>query len=463
MTHDLVVLGAGPAGMSAAVTAAELGVKTLLLDEQPRAGGQIYRNVAGVPAHVGKLLGPDYLAGRALVEKFAASGVELRSNSLAWDVSPDLGITALQDGHAFQVRAKQLIAATGAMERASPIPGWTLPGVMNAGAAQIAMKSGSAIPAGRIALVGAGPLLLLVTCQLLQAGAQVVALIETSEPGNSWAAVKHLPAALKAPEYLLKGLKMLMRLRRAGVPWFKGARDLRVLGAERAEGLSFTCNGRSHVLEVETVLLHHGVIPNHQLSRLLRVEHAWDPVHQAWQVVCDAHGQTSLPGFRMAGDGVAIAGALAAQASGALAALGSAHTLGRIDEAELNRRSAAHRRELARQAAVRPFLDVLYRPPAFITNPPDETVVCRCEEVTAGRIRQMAGLGCQGPNQTKFFSRCGMGPCQGRVCGNVVTQILAASLGKTPDAIGAYRIRAPLKPVPMSAVAGLASKSLEEK
>ena len=118
---------------------------------------------------------------------------------------------------------------------------------------------------------------------------------------------------------------------------------------------------------------------------------------------------------------------------------------------------------MARQTSVRPFLDVLYRPPGFITNPSDETLVCRCEEVTAGHIREMAGLGCLGPNQTKFFSRCGMGPCQGRVCGTVVTQILATSLGKTPEVIGAYRIRAPLKPVPMSAVAGLAFQSLGEK
>jgi bacterioferritin-associated ferredoxin len=158
----------------------------------------------------------------------------------------------------------------------------------------------------------------------------------------------------------------------------------------------------------------------------------------------------------MAGDGTAIAGALAAEASGALASLGVAHALGRLNGDELSRRAAPLRRALARQLAIRPFLDVMYRPPRWIVQPADDTIVCRCEEVTAGRVREMARLGCVGPNQTKFFSRCGMGPCQGRVCGTVVTQMLAAELGKTPGEIGAYRIRAPLKPIPLGAIAALA-------
>jgi len=456
MTHDLVVLGAGPAGISAAITAARHGVKTLVLDEQATPGGQIYNNVGAVSPRIAQLLGPDYRAGRPLVEQFAAAKIELRNTAVVWDVSSDLTVTALQSGQAFQVQAPQLIAATGAMERASPLPGWTLPGVMNAGAAQIAMKSGGAIPSGRVVVVGAGPLLLLVTCQLLDAGAEVVALVETAEHSNRWAALRHLPAALRAPEYLLKGLKMLHRLRIAGLPWFQGAKAVRVLGSECATGVSFESRGQSHTVLADTLLVHHGVIPNNQLSRLLRVEHVWDSKQLAWQVVCDTYGQTSLPGFRMAGDGVAISGALAAQAGGALAALGACHALGRIDSKELAQSSEPYRRALARQLAVRPFLDALYRPPTFVTDPPDDAMVCRCEEVTAGRVREMALLGCQGPNQTKFFSRCGMGPCQGRICGNVVTQILATSLDKSPQHVGAYRIRAPLKPVPMAALEQLA-------
>jgi len=462
VTHDLIVIGAGPAGMAAALTAASLGLKTVLLDEQPGAGGQIYQNVTRADANVAALLGPDYMHGRTLADQLIRSGTELRQGALVWDVARDLTVTALQDNLSFQLRAPQLIAATGAMERASPLPGWTQPGVLNAGATQIALKRAAAVPSVPVVLAGAGPLLLLVGCQLLDAGVIVAGIVETSPSANRVAALRHLPAALAAPEYLLKGLRMMRRLRSAGIPWFTQATDLAVEGKTQAEALRFSAGGRSHRIEAGVVLLHHGVVPNTQLSRLLRVEHDWDGAQLAWGPRVDAWGETSLAGFRIAGDGTSIAGALAAEASGALAAIGAAHAMRRLSDNERDQRAAPLMRALARQLRIRPFLDALYRPPEWINAPADETVVCRCEEVTAGRVREMARLGCQGPNQTKFFSRCGMGPCQGRICGLGVTQILARELGKPPAEVGAYRIRAPLKPVPMSSLASLAGKTLEE-
>ena len=454
-THDVIVIGAGPAGMAAATTAAALGLKTALLDEQPRPGGQIYRNVTACDPHVASLLGPDYTHGATAAHALQAGAAQLYPETLVWDVARDLTVTALHGGRALQLRAPQLIAATGAMERASPLPGWTLPGVMNAGAAQVAMKTGGAVPAGRVVLAGAGPLLLLVACQLLDAGVEVGAVVETAPGANRMAALQQLPRALRAWRYLLKGLQMMRRLRAARVPWFTQASDLAAHGDGHVQALLFHARGRAQRVDADCVLLHHGVIPNTQLSRLLRLEHRWDDRQLAWHVVIDDLGQTSLPGLRMAGDGTEIAGALAAEASGALASLGAAHALGRLGTEELAQRAAPLRRSLAEQWAIRPFLDELYRPPRWISEPADATIVCRCEEVTAGRIREMARLGCVGPNQTKFFSRCGMGPCQGRVCGNVVTEILAAELQRAPDAVGAYRIRAPLKPVPLGALAAL--------
>ncbi len=454
-THDVVIIGAGPAGLAAATTAAGMGLSTLLLDEQPRPGGQIYRNVTAATPRQRALLGQDYQRGLPLAEAAAGSGADIRHDTLVWDVAADLTVTGLRYGQGFQVRPLQLIIATGALERASPIPGWTLPGVLNAGAAQIAMKSGGLVPEGRVILAGAGPLLLLVACQLLDAGVEVVGLVETSPAANRRAALRHLPAALGLPAYLIKGLRMLLRLRRHGMPWHTQATALAVLGSSRASGLAFHSRGRSHQVAADTVLLHHGVVPNTQLSRLLRVDHRWSDAQDAWQVITNDFGQTSLAGLRMAGDGVAIGGAMAAESAGVLAALGAAHSLGRLTEGERDRRAATPLHRLRRETAVRPFLDALYRPSTEIVEPMDDTIVCRCEEVTAGRVREMARLGCQGPNQTKFFSRCGMGPCQGRVCGNVVTQLLASELGKTPDEVGAYRIRAPIKPVPLGALVDL--------
>lgn len=461
-THDLVIIGAGPAGISAALTAAECGLKTLLIDEQPRPGGQIYRNITDVPSSVASLLGPDYRHGELLAARLGRSDVELRFGSMVWDVARDLTVTAQKDGKSFQVRAPQLIAATGAMERPSPIPGWTLPGVMNAGAAQIALKSASAVPSGSIVLAGGGPLLLLVACQLLDAGVTLAGIVETSPLSNRWRALRHLPRAMAAPAYMAKGLRMMWRIRRAGIPTFTGATCLRAEGDERVHALAFRSGGIEHRLEADILLLHHGVVPNTQLSRLLRVEHDWDCDQLAWRPRVDAWGETSMHGFRIAGDGAGIAGALAAEPQGVLAALGAAHALGRLSRADSQCRAASARRTFAQQLRIRSFLDAFYRPPEWLFEPTDETIVCRCEEVTAGGIREMARLGCQGPNQTKFFSRCGMGPCQGRMCGITVTQILSKELGKPPGEVGAYHIRAPLKPIPLASLAALAEQEHEE-
>lgn len=249
---------------------------------------------------------------------------------------------------------------------------------------------------------------------------------------------------------------MLIKLRKAGVPVYSAACDLRVEGKQQAEALVFRAEGREWRYEAETVLLHHGVVPNTQLSRLMRVDHDWDAEQLAWIPRLDVSGQTSLPGLRIAGDGAAIGGALAAEPAGALAALGAAVALGRLDASNAEAQAAPLHSQLKRQLRIRPFLDALYRPPKWLTEPTDDTGVCRCEEVTAGQIRDMARLGCQGPNQTKFFSRCGMGPCQGRMCGLTVTQLLTSITGVTPAEVGADHIRSPLQPVPLGSLATLA-------
>nr|WP_130302978.1 NAD(P)/FAD-dependent oxidoreductase [Advenella incenata] len=451
--YDLVVIGAGPAGIRAALEANRYGLRTLIIDEQAAPGGQIYRNTLHADQHVRRMLGPDYQDGLQLAQKLMASPIHRAFNTTVWDISPDLVVTMLSDGTTRSIQGKQIIAATGAIERASPLIGWTLPGVLTAGAAQIALKADASIPSGPVVLVGCGPLLLLVARQLLDAGAQVAAVIETSPRSNRGLATRHLPSALRAPGYLAKGVALMASLVLHRVPWFRCARNVEVLGHDRAKAVRFSDGEVIREIAADTVLLHHGVVPNHQISQLMRVEHRWVDIQRAWRVVCDDYGQTSVAGFRIAGDGVAIAGAKAAEKSGALAALGAANALGVLTKSQLHDHALPWKKALQIQLAIRPFLDSLYRPPDWICAPADNTTVCRCEHVTAGEIRQMADIGCIGPNQTKFFSRCGMGPCQGRVCGGVVTQILSERLCRTVDEIGSYRVRSPIKPVTLQAIA----------
>ncbi|HEY2024612.1 NAD(P)/FAD-dependent oxidoreductase [Paraburkholderia sp.] len=459
MTHDLIVIGGGPAGMAAASTASALGLKVALIDEQHRPGGQIYRNVGIADASIKALLGADYAAGEALLKQFTDATVDYRAGALVWDIDRERTVTIVAGDRAERLSAPHLLIATGALERPSPVPGWTLPGVMNAGAAQIALKSGPSIPAGKVVLAGTGPLLLLVACQLLAAGADVAALVETAPRRNGIAALRALPRALTAPAPLIKGARMLAQLRRSRVHWHKHAMNLIIEGDTHASALHFDSRGRHHTVAADVVLLHHGVVPNTQLTRLLRLEHRWDDAQIAWRPVRNEWGASSLAGVWIAGDGAGIEGARAAQASGTLAALGIAYAAGRIGQAQRDERANPWRRMLTRECAARPFLDALFRAPGWIGVPGDDTLVCRCEEVTAGRIREMARIGCAGPNQTKFFSRCGMGPCQGRLCGLTVTQILADAHHTSPHAVGAYRVRAPIKPISLHALASLGTAS----
>lgn len=462
MTHDLIVIGGGPAGMAAAATAGALGMKVVLLDEQHRPGGQIYRNVGIADASVKSLLGADYVAGESLLRQFNDAAVDYRAGALVWDVDRERTVTIVAGDQAERLSAPHLLIATGALERPSPVPGWTLPGVMNAGAAQIALKSGPSIPEGKVVLAGTGPLLLLVACQLIAAGADVAALVETAPRENRFVALRKLPRAVIAPAPLIKGVHMLRKLHKSRARWYRHASNLMIDGDTQAKALCFDADGKHHELSADLILLHHGVVPNTQLTRLLRLEHRWDDAQIAWRPVRDAWGASSLSGVWIAGDGAGIEGARAAQASGALAALDIAHAAGRITQADRDRCAGTWRRVSMRERAARPFLDALFRPPDWIGVPGNDTIVCRCEEVTAGRIRDMAGMGCAGPNQTKFFSRCGMGPCQGRLCGLTVTQILADVQHASPNVVGAYRVRAPIKPIPMHALASLDSESYEK-
>ena len=460
---DLVVIGAGPAGMAAAVLAGELGLDTVLLDEQDSPGGQIYRAIerAG-PDGTGKSpLGADYLAGRTLVEALRASRVRYRPGMTVWHIDPGgaggdgaVSVSLLGPGGSETIAARRILLATGAIERPVPIPGWTLPGVMTAGAAQILLKTADLVPEGRTVLAGQGPLLYLAAIQLARAGAPPLLLLETTPRENYAASLRHSGGWWAGRRDLGKGLAMVAELRRLGVPVRRGVRGLRALGRSRLEAVAW----KGGEIAADHLLLHEGVIPNTQIGLALQLAQVWDEAQRCWRPAVDEWGRASLPNVAVAGDAAGIAGAAAAVLSGRLAALDAAHLLDRIDAAERDRRAAPLRADLARERAIRPFLDALYRPTDPVLCPADDVIVCRCEEIAAGRIRRAVRLGAQGPNQIKAFIRCGMGPCQGRLCGPLASAIIARARGASIEEVGTFRPRAPYKPITVGALAGLAPR-----
>lgn len=444
--YDIAIIGAGPAGMAASAEAAGLDASVLLLDDQPAPGGQIYRDVDRVAPLRGDMLGPDYLRGKSLTAGLAQPGIRYIRSAQVWMVNRDGTLAWSAGGKSAQARGRRVIIATGALERPVPVPGWTKPGVMVAGAGQILLKQ-SGLVAKDTVLVGSGPLLYLLASQMIRAGTPPLALVETQRQADFFAALPCLPAALRGYRYLLKGMKMLAEIRHAGVRRFVAATDIVIEGGEKAEALVFTSGERRRRIVCGKVLLHEGVVPNTQITRSLDIDHRWNARQNCFEPVVDEWGCTSVEAFYVAGDGAGIGGAVAAGLAGRLAVFGAACALGRVSADERDRRAAPLRAALSRQLAVRPFIDRAYPPSATTLLPADDTIVCRCEEATAGDIRRYARLGCLGPNQAKAFGRAGMGPCQGRYCGLTVTNILAEANGSTPEQTGYYRIRPPLKPI----------------
>lgn len=455
--HSLVVLGAGPAGLAAASQAAQLGVDTLLLDEQDEPGGQIYRAITTTPMSDRRVLGEDYWRGAEIVESFRQSASLYWPKTTVWSIVPlkdgGLEIAYSRDGQSHLLQAKRLLIATGAQERPFPFPGWTLPGVLTAGAAQILLKSGGVAPQGHTVLAGSGPLLYLLAWQYLNAGVKVDALLETTPRGRLAEAFTHAFDFVRSP-YFKKGVSLLASVRRA-IPIVRHVETLEALGTERVEAVRFEAEGRSRTLPVDQLLIHQGVVPNVNLCQALGAAMQWNDRLRCWEPTVDHWGATSVPGVSLAGDGAGIAGAAAAALRGRISALRLAESLGKLSPEQCLSLSAPLRKALLRAERGRAFFDILYRPAQTFRSPSDETIVCRCEEVSAGQVRAAVRHGCSGPNQLKAFLRCGMGPCQGRFCGLTVTEVMANALNRTPEEVGRYRLRYPTKPLTLGEMASL--------
>ena len=454
---DLLIVGAGPAGMAAAVAARHHGLSVLVVDDQPAPGGQIWRAVETVAATPrGARLGAAYRSGAGRAAVFRACGAAYEPGSQLWQIEPGFRAFLTREGKARTVTAKAVILATGAQERPTPFPGWTLPGVLTVGAAQILLKTADEVPEQPVWIAGSGPLPLLYMTQLLAAGGKIAGFLDTTPRGRMRAALPDLPRALSGLGDLAKGLAWALALKRAGVPVIRHVTELVAAGEGKLQTLRYrTEDGREDSVPAEVLLVHEGVVPSIHAPLALGCAVEWHAKQQCYVPKLDAWGESSQAGIFVAGDGAGIGGAEAAELRGELAGLKAAVKLGGLGEAAAEVEARPLRRRLARALALRPFLDTLFAPRPQVFTPADATIVCRCEEITAGEIRARAALGRPGPNQLKAFTRAGMGPCQGRQCGYPVMHIVAAAQQRPVGDVGFYRVRPPLKPVTLGELASL--------
>lgn len=439
--NNIVIVGAGPAGITAARTLLDHGITPCLVDESPRGGGQIYRRQPANFQRSAKALYGFEAAKASAVHRTMdelAPRIDYRPDTLVWNAENNR-LDLLNQGRAESLDYARIIVATGATDRILPVPGWTLPGVYSLGAAQIALKYQGCAIGERVAFCGSGPLLYLVAYQYAKAGAKVVAVLD-SAPFS--AQCRALPALLGQPATLAKGLYYRAWLTAHGIPVHQGATLTQIDGEQRVSGIQWA----GQRLDCDAVAFAHALRSETQLADLLGCEFVWSALNRAWLPRRDAAGRSSVPNVYLAGDGAGIMGADAAQMAGERAALALLEDVGvAIDR----HRPPLLEQQLASILRFRHGLETAFPFPAdWARRAPDELIVCRCEEVTAGDVRTVVDEGHWELNRVKAHCRVGMGRCQGRMCGLAAAEIVAERSGRAIETVGRLRSQAPIKPLP---------------
>jgi len=455
-SHEVVVVGAGPAGIRAAVEARAAGAEVLVFDEAPRPGGQIYRQLPpDLRAEARDPLGATRTKSRPLFEDLERAGATVRSGAEVWGVLPDRTLLVHRGGGPAVLRAEALVLATGAYDRPAAIPGWTLPGVVTAGGVTALVKAQRVLPGRRALLAGTGPLLLAAATALVHGGARVVGIAEAAPR-------RALLGLLRRPGIVGQALEVVTTLARTpiwtrhGLVRIEGTDGVERAVIARLDGDWRPLPGTERALDVDTVVLGYGLVPSPELADLAGCALAYDAGRGGWIPLADPARfmATSAPGVFVAGDGAGVAGADVAEAQGRLAGLGAARHVGRIGAAEAERRASPVRDTLRRFAAFQRALESILAPrPGLYQLATDDTVVCRCEEVVASEIRSAIEDGARHVTEVRGVTRAGMGLCQGRMCVPTVSGLLGRWAGLAPEVAGRLPPRLPARPVPVPILA----------
>jgi NADPH-dependent 2,4-dienoyl-CoA reductase/sulfur reductase-like enzyme/bacterioferritin-associated ferredoxin len=454
---EVAVVGAGPAGLSAAVEAARAGAQVVLMDQYLGPGGQYFKPLP--PGFTGNGR-PDWEEdeekGKALLQGITSERIRVLTGTVVYSIEPDGILSLAREGHGLRLKPQKLILATGAYERPVPFPGWTLPGVFSAGAVQTLVKIQRVLPGRRIMVAGSGPLLYSVASMLLDAGAEVTALVEAARLRTSW---RQIPRLWRNWQPLLRGLEYLKHLRDLEVPVLTAHTILRAEGKEKVDravvvevddnGQPLPDTGRNY--DVDAVCVSFGFLPSIELVRLAGCEIIYQPERGGFVPVHNEQMETSLSGVFVAGEVAGIGGAGIAMVQGRIAGIAAARQLGYLSDGEAEEQIRSAHSELAGLERFRKAMNEMFALRPGIWNlMQDDTIVCRCEEVTKAEVRQSAQESALSAREVRLRTWAGMGPCQGRFCTDVVLRIMAETKGVEIDGIPQPRVRPPVHTVPVS-------------
>nr|WP_163502148.1 NAD(P)/FAD-dependent oxidoreductase [Halomonas socia] len=456
---DLIVVGGGPAGMAAAAQGAELGLSVILIDDGEQPGGQVYRAEAtGMYSKSGVHTAANKTAGMRLREALFKCGTRVLSKRTLWSIEPGYTAHLIGPNGPETVSAPRVVIASGAYERQIPFPGWTNPEVIGLAAATILLKSQHTLPGKRIAIAGAGPLIYAVAAEAISLGGEIVAIADLSSR-LTWAS--EVPKLFTSPRLLSQGAAWMAKIKASGTPiyfshriseaQYTGKNITALLSPVNSEGE--LVDGQRKSVNVDTICIGSGLVPATELVMLAGAEMRYAASEGGWVPVRDTEMRLSLPGLYAAGDGTGILGAIPSEIEGRLAAATAAKDAG-ISEGAAHSIARAMRRKLAwKKMAGRAAARLMAIKPKMAKDIPGDCIVCRCEDVHRYDIEAAIDNGAKDVNQVKAWTRCGMGPCQGRMCRESAAEIIASRVGSR-EAVGVWTSRAPLKPINVSELIG---------
>lgn len=447
----VIIIGAGPAGVRCAQTLVAAGLRPTVIDENRRDGGQIYRRQPeNFTRPYAKLYGTEADKAQALHQSFDAlrSQIDYQPETLAWNIA-DQKVHVASGERTKALPYDALVICSGATDRLMPVKGWHQAGTYSLGASQIALKAQACAIGRQVVFMGSGPLLYLVASQYVKAGANVTAVLDTSPFMRRVAA---LPKLLARPAVLRNGFALVANLKRKGVQVLTGITPIEIKGSPETgvQGVVIRdSRGNERSFACDAVGMGYHLRPETQLADLARCAFRFDHETRQWLPEVGEDGRTSVPGVYLAGDGMKVLGADAAEIGGRLAAMAV------LKDFHLMVSDNDLRKLRADQATMDRFRQGLVQafpwPAQQAAQLPDEAIVCRCESITAGELRRtVCEKGAQEANRAKALCRVGMGRCQGRYCGNAGAEIIAQAAGIPVEQVGRLRGQAPVKPLSMA-------------
>jgi NADPH-dependent 2,4-dienoyl-CoA reductase/sulfur reductase-like enzyme len=461
-TVDVAIVGGGPAGAAAAEMLGAHGVRVLILDDHSHPGGQYLRGgpAAGpLPADAARR------RSQKLMDRLERIPVDIRRRTEVLGIEPGPVLLASDaGGKLFTVKAACLLLATGARERFIPFKGWTLPGVLATGAAQILIKQSGILPARETLVAGAGLFPTAVAGDILKSGGRVPAVLDEMP-----LSLKIPPARIAAGHFptLFQGAAIMGRLLFSGttlrsctrIVEARGGGRLREVVAARVDRRGAVVAGSEEVFPVECLAVGFGFSPNIELAQLAGCDLAHNAGLGGWVVKVDEDLETSVAGVFAAGEITAVGGAAKSLTEGRLAGLAILGRLGRRAPAEAAPEAVRLKTTRRRQLAFARWFNAQHyvspdRLKAVYSGLADEVPVCRCEDVGIGALRRAVEEGLSTPAGVKKATRCGMGICQGSTCKAILLDALTVLTGRPPTHFPPPSVRMPVKPVYLGTLAG---------